>query len=720
MHAGRTGLRMRSVLIGLLLAGAPGAALAQLPGNPVVVPIQVTGAPEARFSMVVLGDGYTAAEMDLYREQVDRHLNVMWSIEPFRSYRNYFNVYMVEIESPVSGITCDPEDPAERATPLQMQFSGGCTNPNARGINVDQNTARQYAALATPHFNQILVLANTDTYGGIGGAVATTSGGNAIGPLITPHELGHSLGRLQDEYTYSARGVPGGAFSGREPASIHHTTLTEQQMRERQQKWWRWLGEESEAGGVIGRYEGGMSNVSGIFRPSRHSMMISLGYYFDQVSRERMVERISAFTELVASSTPTAGPVARDAVLHVEPAQPVYHELDIVWRLDNVVIEAARGMTHLDVGALRLGAGRHRISATVSDPTPWVRDPAIREDALTATREWTVGAAAGAVAADVRPGFTNSTLTARPVGGAAVVWVATPEPGTHVLDVEWRLNGELVPARTNRRTFPLADAGLPPGTHTLSATVSDPRRPGVAETRSWQVDNTPPAVTYALGRTLAAAVEAGEPHYFVRDSFTMRLDATDDQPGHVVAEFRVNGDGWHHYYGWPDAPPGTPFLFTPRGTNIKELIYGSLSAEGLSPQPWEPREPGWGSHRIEYRAIDAAGNIGPARAFRVTLAPTPECTATVRGDHAGDLRVERGTTCLEEARVAGAVTVAPGAALVAVRSAIAGAVDAAGALRLELIESAVRGPLAVPKEPGSTLRFGSLPAPRPQGAAIPR
>ena len=42
----------------------------------------------------------------------------------------------------------------------------------------------------------------------------------------------------------------------------------------------------------------------------------------------------------------------------------------------------------------------------------------------------------------------------------------------------------------------------------------------------------------------------------MRDEFTMKLEPKDDQPGYVVAEFRVNGDGWHHYYGWPDAPAG--------------------------------------------------------------------------------------------------------------------------------------------------------------------
>ncbi|MBA2301624.1 MAG: hypothetical protein H0W08_03220 [Acidobacteria bacterium] len=136
------------------------------------------------------------------------------------------------------------------------------------------------------------------------------------------------------------------------------------------------------------------------------------------------------------------------------------------------------------------------------------------------------------------------------------------------------------------------------------------------------VDNSMPTVKYALSTPVETkALVDGTPHYAFRDEFTMQLEPSDDQKGYVVAECRVNGDGWHHDYGWPDAAEGTPFKFTPRGTTIKELVYGSLSREGLSPQPWEERKPGYGTHRIEYRAIDAAGNIGPAKAFTVTLEP---------------------------------------------------------------------------------------------------
>ena len=111
--------------------------------NATVVPIQITGDPSARFSLVVLGDGYTASEQAKFRAHLDKHLNILWSIEPFRSYRNYFNVYAVEIASTQSGIDCDPEIRQRRTTPLRLRFDGGCTNINARGVIVPSDATRR-------------------------------------------------------------------------------------------------------------------------------------------------------------------------------------------------------------------------------------------------------------------------------------------------------------------------------------------------------------------------------------------------------------------------------------------------------------------------------------------------------------------------------------------------------------------------------------------------
>jgi hypothetical protein len=473
--------------------------------------------------------------------------------------------------------------------------------------------AREYAKQATPHFDQILVITNTDTYGGIGGSVATTSGGNSLGVLITPHELGHSLGRLQDEYTYRERGVAGGPYKGGEPNSAHHTLLTEDQMKAQQVKWYRWLGDESESGGKIGRFEGGQYSTTGIWRPSKHSMMISIGYYFDQVSRERMVQRISEQVNLIASSTMTEVPVAKNQVIEIETAHPNFHDLEITWQADGKDVPAARNSHTLRVADLP--AETKSVTVTVVDPTPFVRDPAIRSKVLTATRRWDVAMGGTIQVRRAPPQFVGTTPTDRPVAAGEVVYATTSPGAIEIYEVRWTLNGKPVQRDPGRRTLPLATLNLPAGAHRLTATVGE-------ETRTWVVDNTMPTVKPTLSAPVETRKNAdGTPHYVFDEEFTMKLEPSDDQKGYVVAEFRVNGDGWHHYYGWPDAPEGTPYKFTPRGTTIKELVYGSLSSEGLSPQPWEERKPGYGTHTIEYRAIDAAGNIGPAQKFIVTVQP---------------------------------------------------------------------------------------------------
>ena len=308
-------------------------------------------------------------------------------------------------------------------------------------------------------------------------------------------------------------------------------------------------------------------------------------------------------------------------------------------------------------------------------------------------------------------GSAASTPTVRPVGGSDVVYIELTHPDRAMPmampSVTWRLDGQVVAGAANRLTFPLARRPLSPGTHRLTADVGGGPRGAGAETRTWTIDNTPPTVVHALaGDRLDRGPRGIRPRLPAR-SVHDEARARRRPAGYVVAEFRLNNDGWHHYYGWPDAPPGTPFMFTPRGTNIKELIYGSLSAEGLSPQPWEPREPGWGTHRIDYRAIDAAGNIGTGQDFRVTVMPAPICSATVTGERRGDLRVDSGVTCVTDATIQGGVFVGQGASLVATNARVAGGVTASGAATVELVGTRVAGDVRITAARESVTLFGS-------------
>src|SRR5262245_49067601 len=210
-----------------VLVAPASAAHADDVGSAKVVPVQVTGDPAKRFNVVTLGDGYTEADMPKFRANVDHEISTLFAFEPWKSYRSYINIYRVEIVSGESGVSCDPSlTSPKRTTPLNMQFWSGCRSDGIQRLLVmDDDAAGTYANMVTgtnAANRQIVALANSTTYGGAGGTYATASGANALSSLIMPHEIGHSLGGLQDEYNYYQRGVPGGAYTGTEPASIHH------------------------------------------------------------------------------------------------------------------------------------------------------------------------------------------------------------------------------------------------------------------------------------------------------------------------------------------------------------------------------------------------------------------------------------------------------------------------------------------------------------------
>ncbi|WP_160422953.1 M64 family metallopeptidase [Agromyces seonyuensis] len=604
----------------LAIVGAAPANAADEVGSATLVPMQVTGDPAERFSLVILGDGYTADEQDEFYEQVETHLETMWSIEPFKSYRNNFNVYAVGIVSGESGVSCDRTlDAPRRDTPLKMAFWGGCNaNSVERLLTVNNTLARQYANLA-PKVDQILALANSDTYGGAGGSYATASGGNALSALISPHEIGHSLGGLQDEYDYYSRGITTGDYRGAEPSSKHHTIMSVDEMAATKTKWWRWLGEPSESGGTIGAYEGGQYYSTGIFRPSRHSMMKTLGYQYDQVGREIVTERVAARAPLVPDSTPTTGTVAADQVLWVETSHPVYHEVDVTWAIDGVEIANPGNLRTLDLAGVDAEPGAV-VTATIVDGTEFVRDPALRaKSSMTQVRTWTVGEGAASSAA-VAPAITESSPTDRAAGADDVLYVNTTHRADRPFAVSWAVDGEPVANPYGKAALDLETLDLAAGAHVVSARVTDPDDAGAgAASVEWTVDNAGPTVAATVSAPVSTTIGAnGEPHYLVNESFSMKLVATDDRDGSLVPEFRLDGDGWHNYYGWP-TDPEAPFLFTPTGTNIDDLIYGNLGSGGMSLSPFVEREPGYGTHRIEYRATDAAGNIGPVQAFTVTV-----------------------------------------------------------------------------------------------------
>ncbi len=150
----------RKIVIGaaavtvLPLMAAP--ARAAEPADATVVPIQITGDPAKRFNLVVMGDGYAPADMPKFRADLSKHLNDLWTIEPFKSYRSYINVYAVEIPSGESGVSCDPAlSSPRRTTPLRMAFWSGCREDGIQRLLVmDSAAAKTYADLVPGRRNK--------------------------------------------------------------------------------------------------------------------------------------------------------------------------------------------------------------------------------------------------------------------------------------------------------------------------------------------------------------------------------------------------------------------------------------------------------------------------------------------------------------------------------------------------------------------------------------
>ncbi|MEV6905780.1 M64 family metallopeptidase [Amycolatopsis sp. NPDC051071] len=243
-----------------------------------VTPIETNGPSASTFDLVFVGDGYTSTQLGTFSQHVRSSIAALFAVEPYKSYRKRFNLWQVDVVSPQSGVTNDPTQGVRRNTAMGAYF--WCGNIE-RLLCVNETKAKQYAA-AAPDVDQVIVLANTTKYGGAGGEVATSSGGNVQASQIVAHELGHSIGGLADEYDY-------GTCETREPREPNASALTATQMRDRKAKWYSWLGKPSPDGGTVGAYEGSRYCKTGMYRPSVNSLMRTLGQPFNPPSTEAMI-----------------------------------------------------------------------------------------------------------------------------------------------------------------------------------------------------------------------------------------------------------------------------------------------------------------------------------------------------------------------------------------------------------------------------------------------
>jgi hypothetical protein len=163
-----------------------------------LIEIEVHGEPREKVDLLLLGDGYTAAECrEGFPADARRLAGVLFSYEPFRSRREDFNLWGLCPPSPESGVS-------RPSTGVHLRSPVGATYDafgSERYVLTFENRAwRDLAAWAPYEFVEILV--NRDTYGGGGihNLYATVAAGSDWADYVFIHELAHHFAGLADEY----------------------------------------------------------------------------------------------------------------------------------------------------------------------------------------------------------------------------------------------------------------------------------------------------------------------------------------------------------------------------------------------------------------------------------------------------------------------------------------------------------------------------------------
>jgi hypothetical protein len=286
--------------------------------------------------------------------------------DPFFRYRNFFNIYRVNVVSTESGAD-RPQSGVTRNTALDASYRhDGETDRLLYISNSKANSALNSAISGSGKTaNMKFVTVNDTLYGGGGGQWAVYAGANSSAREIALHEMAHSFGDLADEYGGT------GTYSGSEPAAPNVTKNATGA------KWSPWVGYNDPSGGVVGAFEGGRYFDNGIYRPTQNSKMRTLNVPFNAIGREalildiyRIVDPLDSFTAntlTLLNPTTISGVRIDNSVISTQ------------WFVDNTHLPAFNNFSSLNPLSLGLALGAHTLrlrafDATGFDPTSgWVR-----------------------------------------------------------------------------------------------------------------------------------------------------------------------------------------------------------------------------------------------------------------------------------------------------------------------------------------------------------
>lgn len=158
-----------------------------------------SGNSDKCIDVAILAEGYTEAEMGVFYKDAAIACESLFAHEPFKSMKNRFNIVAVASPSEDSGVSI-PRIGEWKQTALGSHFS---TFYSDRYLTTSRVKAIHDALAGIP-YEHIIILANTEEYGGGGiynSYTLTTAHHPKFRPVVV-HEFGHSFGGLADEYFY--------------------------------------------------------------------------------------------------------------------------------------------------------------------------------------------------------------------------------------------------------------------------------------------------------------------------------------------------------------------------------------------------------------------------------------------------------------------------------------------------------------------------------------
>lgn len=267
--------------------------------------------------IVFIGDGYDAKDIakGTFKQNTEDGFKHFFGIEPYSTYKDYFNVYAVVSKSDDSGI-------GTVNTVIDTKFGSYFTQNRIKAPSADKcfQWAKRADASMDLSKSLVIMLMNTSTYEGVtmmygdGSAIACCPVSTDAYPYdfrgIIQHEAGgHGFGKLGDEYIYHNAFIQTcNCTDGCEHPQGDDDTMTSYGIY-KSKGWYKNLSMTADAKQVpwahliyhknysdkVDMYEGGYMHTRGVYRSEATSCMNNNIPYYSAISRQAIVERIKAY-----------------------------------------------------------------------------------------------------------------------------------------------------------------------------------------------------------------------------------------------------------------------------------------------------------------------------------------------------------------------------------------------------------------------------------------